>query len=137
VLLQVPSWLLAAIVLMGLGRWIDVPGWAGGVLVVAWIAKDFALYPWLRASYEIDVRDPVEQQLVGADAIVTQALAPRGYVRLRGELWQAEALDGSVESGTTVKVVAAHGLRLVVRKADRGSLQEGAAVSRERRTGHP
>jgi len=118
VLLQAPSWALAAVVLVGLHRWGYLPAWIAAVLLLAFVVKDLALYPWLRRSYAVDTRTPAEQQLVGERAVVTQPLSPRGYVRVRGELWRAEALDPGrdIHTGAAVEVVAARGLTLVVRK---------------------
>ena len=119
VLLQAPSWALAAVVLAGLHRWGYLSTWIAGVLLLAWVVKDLALYPWLRRSSALDTRMPVEQQLVGQRAIVTRPLSPRGWVRVRGELWQAEPLNPGrdIPAGTTVEVVAARGLTLLVREA--------------------
>lgn len=116
VLLQVPEWVLFGIVVLSLYWWADLPVSVVAGLLVVWIAKDFALYPWLRASYQVDTRMPVER-LVGKSAVATQALAPRGYVRVHGELWRAEAteIDVRIGTGTTVEVVGASGITLIVR----------------------
>lgn len=114
-LLQVPSWLLAGLIAAGLHRWLGLSGWLAAAVVVGWVAKDLALYPWLRASYRVDPRTPAERQLLGEHAIVVQPLTPRGYVRLRGELWQAETTGGHLGAGTSVEVVSVESLRLVVR----------------------
>ncbi len=48
-------------------------------------------------------------------AEVVQELAPRGTVRMRGELWQARTEDGStVKAGSSVKVIKQEGLTLIV-----------------------
>jgi membrane-bound ClpP family serine protease len=48
-----------------------------------------------------------------------QPLAPRGYVRLQGELWHAETahVEQTIGAGATIEVVEASGLTLVVREA--------------------
>lgn len=122
VLLQIPEWVLGTVAAVALYRWAGLPAWVAAAVVPLLMLKDVALYPWLRASYEIDPRMPVEQQLVGARAVATQPLSPRGYVRLRGELWQAEIAseDRTIDPGATVEVIAASGLTLVVREAPPG-----------------
>ncbi len=93
-----------------------VPAWLAGVLLLAWVVKDIALYPALRPAYVVESKTGAEQ-LVGCRAQVSDRLAPQGYVRLRGELWRAE-LDGGVgtiESGAQVVVVGVDGLVLQVR----------------------
>ncbi len=53
--------------------------------------------------------------MIGAVAVVRRRLAPRGKVTVMGEIWDAEARDGSpVEEGAEVSVLAVEGLRLVV-----------------------
>jgi membrane-bound serine protease (ClpP class) len=43
-------------------------------------------------------------------------LEPEGQVRIHGELWNAESLDGTVSKGTKVKVTQISNLKLMVRK---------------------
>ena len=122
VLFQVPGWMLAAAVGTCLYQWAGFSLGAAAAVVLLWITKDFALYPMLRASYEVDTSTPVEQ-LVGKRAVSTHPLAPQGYVRLRGELWRAEIVDAdhTIDAGATVEVVGARGLTLSVRKVPPGS----------------
>ena len=54
------------------------------------------------------------EALVGRHALVVSALAPRGQVKIDGELWAAES-DTSVESGSEVLVREVQGLTLLVR----------------------
>jgi membrane-bound serine protease (ClpP class) len=53
------------------------------------------------------------ETLVGRRAVAVTALAPRGQVRLEGELWAAVS-DEPVESGDEVVVERVEGLTLVV-----------------------
>jgi membrane-bound serine protease (ClpP class) len=43
-------------------------------------------------------------------------LEPEGQVRIHGELWNAESIDGPVSKGTKVKVTRVSNLKLMVRK---------------------
>lgn len=106
-LYQVPGLLVLVGVVVGLYRWALLPGWAAGALIVAWVLKDMALYPWLRTAYESDPRRVIEH-MVGLDGVAVERLAPRGYVRVRGELWQAEPAqpDGAIEAGRAITVHA-------------------------------
>jgi membrane-bound serine protease (ClpP class) len=54
--------------------------------------------------------------LLGARAIVTERLAPRGWVRIGDERWQARS-DGVAETGVEVVVTGVEGLTLRVRPA--------------------
>ncbi len=59
-----------------------------------------------------------KEGLIGRQGVVKKRLDPRGIVLVAGERWQAESLEGPIEAGVTVEVVAVKGFRLRVRKAD-------------------
>jgi membrane-bound serine protease (ClpP class) len=54
-------------------------------------------------------RDPV-----GIEGVTVNELAPGGRVRIGGEEWSAEAIDGPIPAGARVVVVERAGLRLRV-----------------------
>jgi membrane protein implicated in regulation of membrane protease activity len=60
------------------------------------------------------------EDLVGAIGEVTESLAPRGRVRLQGELWEARSQD-EIRRGAPVRVVAVDGLVLEVEPTSRDS----------------
>ena len=55
--------------------------------------------------------------LIGQLGEARTALEPEGTVFVRGELWQAESLDGPIEKGERVQIAGVHGFRLQVRRA--------------------
>jgi membrane protein implicated in regulation of membrane protease activity len=114
-LFQMPGWVGAAIVLLGLMEWFSLSPWAALGLFSLWVIKDIALYPLLRTAYESDVKTGVEQ-LVGEKGMAQERLDPRGMVRVRGELWRAEAEPSGerIEPNSEIKVTAAQGLTLIV-----------------------
>lgn len=61
------------------------------------------------------------EELVGADAVVRQALDPVGLVFVEGALWRAEAGDAAerIPSGARVRVESVDGLTLRVRRSER------------------
>lgn len=112
---QVPSWILTATGGWWLVTSLDAPAWVAVGLPIAWFVKDMALYPVVRSAYEIDDTPPIAR-LIGRVGTAAQRLAPRGYVRVRGELWRAETeADAAVEAEAAVEVVGAAGLTLRVR----------------------
>jgi membrane protein implicated in regulation of membrane protease activity len=113
---QLPGWLVAVAAALLLHRWDALPVWASVALVVSWMVKDAALYPFLRASYEPDTRRAIER-LVGLGGVAVEPLTPRGYVRVRGELWLASATINNVviARGRAVTVDAVRGTILLVR----------------------
>lgn len=117
VLFQIPGWILAAALLYWLWPRTGLEPWLGALAVAVWIAKDFVMWPLMKAAYQTDVRTGGEE-FVGETAVVQKRLAPIGSVRIRGELWRAreEGEGGAVDAGATVEVIAARGMTLVVRR---------------------
>ncbi len=66
--------------------------------------------------------------LAGEEAQVRRRLNPTGSVFLKGELWDATAIDGPIESGESVEVVEVEGFHLRVRRA--AESQPGLGLSR-------
>ena len=61
-----------------------------------------------------------QEGLVGATAVARTTIDPTGTVLIAGELWDAQAVDGPVEAGEQVTVVAMDGFRLSVRRLPEG-----------------
>ncbi len=117
-LLQLPGWGLAGLVLYGLHRWAELPGWiAGGVFALV-VVKDAVLYPLVRQALAAPPRSGASS-LVGARAVVVSRLAPEGRVQMGPELWFAEtrAGRGPIEAGDPVTIREVRGLTLVVEPA--------------------
>ena len=119
---QIPGWLLAAAGGWWLYRYLSVPLWVAAGLPLAWVIKDYALYPLLRFAYEADQRRPIER-LIGTEGAAVEPLAPAGYVRVRGELWRARGLaaNGAIGTGDAIEVVGVEGATLIVSPAGRAS----------------
>jgi membrane-bound ClpP family serine protease len=118
VLLEIPGWIVAAVVLVLLARSGRLEASTAWMLLAIWIAKDFALYPVLRVGYQHSAPDG-SGSLVGALGTARERLDPSGYVRVGSELWRAELAQGQppVEAGGSVRVVAVHRLTLRVEPA--------------------
>jgi membrane-bound ClpP family serine protease len=114
-LFQLPGWVVAAVVLLGLMEWIGLSLEAASGLFTVWVIKEIALYPLVRAAYESHVKTGVDQ-LVGEKGVAQEWLDPRGMVRVRGELWQAEAKPSEqrIEPNSKIRVTGAHDLTLIV-----------------------
>ena len=112
-LIQTPSWVLAAVILTALHLWFDLPRWGAVALWVAYLIKDFILFRFLRRAYEESPGSGAER-LIGTTGVATGA----GYVRVRGELWRAEAAPDTLplEEGAAVRVEDARGMTLWVRR---------------------
>ncbi|MGH9163458.1 MAG: NfeD family protein [Vicinamibacteraceae bacterium] len=111
-ILQIPGWVLAVAVGWLFVGWFEVPPWAAIALVSLWIAKDFALFPYMRRFYESTSGEP---RIVGDAGVAVTDLDPHGFVRIHGVLWQADAGSGKhIAEGCGVCVRDIRGLLLVV-----------------------
>ena len=115
--LQVPGWLLLLVLILLLRSRIEISAGLAVTLLGLAVLKDLLLYPLVRRAYEGDSRNGAER-LVGAYGVVETPLAPKGYVRVRGELWRAESHPGTgpLPEGSTVKITAGRGLTLTVER---------------------
>ena len=115
-LFQAPAWLLVAVIASPSAAWLDLPGWTAGALLAGFVAKDLALFPWLRRAYENrPSRFVGVDALVGARGRVEDRLDPRGHVRIGAERWRAIACcDAPLEAGEIVRVLGVTGLELTV-----------------------
>lgn len=116
---QIPGILLLGAVLFPLVLY-DLVEIGTALLVMAlWIIKDAILFPFLRDSYKIEQKQGVAV-LVGKTGVLESDLKVRGWMRLRGELWQAALPEGAppLSRGETVRVVAVQGMVLVVEKPE-------------------
>ena len=115
ILFQIPGWIITGLVILGLCRWRYLSGWLAVLGFVGWVLKDLLMYPLLRRAYESDLKLG-SQALVGMRGVAQDHLDPRGYVRVRGELWNAVAnpIDQVIFAGTEVEIVSADGMQVIV-----------------------
>jgi membrane protein implicated in regulation of membrane protease activity len=114
-LFQIPGWVLSAIILICLHRWVNLPLWATTGIFLLVVLKELILYPFLRIGYNSTAKEGVEQ-LIGKGGIASENIDPQGYVQVRGELWHAKLGPGTqpIPQGSRVRVQSAQGMTLVV-----------------------
>lgn len=108
-----PGWIVAGVVTGVLYRTTDLSALPAVLFLSAWIATDLAMYPRMRRYY---TSEPAAARIVGEMGTAVSPLAPRGFARVHGELWQVIVTDpiGSLPLGAAVRVCEIHGLELVV-----------------------
>jgi membrane-bound ClpP family serine protease len=67
-----------------------------------------------KAAATPSIESSTTASLLGAEGVALSDLAPRGTVRVRGETWSAEAIEGTIRAGARVFVADRQGLRLQV-----------------------
>lgn len=112
---QLPSWMLAVVILGALVWAGTVPAWVAAGLFGALFLKDLLLFPRLRRAYELGPTHGGAAML-GALVRSDTVLCPAGYVRFGAERWQARLTDPSLraEVGETLRVREIDRLTLLV-----------------------
>lgn len=131
VLLQIPGIAIVIMIVILIRTWYDYPPWLGWGVVALWVAKDILLFPFVWRAYDSRIPDDA-MNLVGKQGIAEEPLSPRGYIRVRGELWQAEVARGAppISEGEAVRVREVRGLTLRV-VPDEAEWSAGSGKPRE------
>lgn len=61
--------------------------------------------------------------MVGSKGKAVSPLTPVGQVRIKGETWGAESIDGNIDTGEPILVVGEDGLKLMVQRAGNTKFQ--------------
>ena len=101
--------------------------WLLGIYLPLWalIAIAVALGIWFLVQYKLIV--PIlnqrlmtgSQGMLGLKGKVVTPLAPNGYIKINGELWQASSTETNISTGEEVVVVGIDRLKLIVSRESR------------------
>jgi membrane protein implicated in regulation of membrane protease activity len=110
-LFQLPGLVLFFLILILVQRWTDLPLRFIWGLLILWVIKDVVLFFFVWRAYQ-----RVANPLIGIKGVAEERLAPSGYIRVHGELWQAEMIrEGPpIEKGEIVRIQGIRGLVLLV-----------------------
>ena len=110
-LFQLPGLVLFFLILILVQRWTDLPLWFIWGLLILWVIKDVVLFFFVWRAYQ-----RVANPLIGIKGVAEERLAPSGYIRVHGELWQAEMIrEGPpIQKGEVVRIQRIRGLVLLV-----------------------
>lgn len=114
-LFQVPAVAILVLILVLVRRWVDLPTWFFWGLVAFWVAKDVISFPFTWRAYDRKRLEDTDT-MIGTRGFAEDRLAPSGYIRVRGELWQGEVVGGGppIEKGEGVRVRGIRKLTLLV-----------------------
>ena len=113
VFIQLPGLLFLICILLLLHGWLEFPVWVFWIIVLASTGIDVLLFFYTWPSYDWNQKDT----MTGETGIVLVRLDPTGYIRIHGEQWKGELIEGlsPVEKGQKVEVCGREGLILQVR----------------------
>lgn len=107
---------LGSLFLFRPGAGVIISRWLIGIATIGSLSLFGLVLSAAVRAHRLPVKTDVEA-LIGAEGIVTSDLDPRGTVRVRGELWTADA-DEPILAGTAVRVISIDGIRLRVAPAE-------------------
>ncbi|MCD6372949.1 MAG: NfeD family protein [Thermococcus sp.] len=102
------------VILPALG--IDVPLSAVAAVIGVLLLKDFLIVPFVVRGGLVKRPETGPESLIGHEALVVEDLSPEGVVKVRGEFWRAECLNGTARRGERVKVVDVRGTKVLVER---------------------
>ena len=95
---------------------IDVPLPITGVILGILLIKDILIAPYVLGGGLEKKPSTGAEALIGREARVVEDLTPKGIVKLDGELWRAECINGIAKAGERVRVVKVEGTKLLVER---------------------
>jgi membrane-bound ClpP family serine protease len=111
--------IIVALIIWGLPKLgVQLPLWVIIIILLAFAAYAVITF---RLGSRILRKTPMPgfTSMIGVQGRVVKRLAPVGFVRIQGELWESRSQTGNIEIGSDVVVVAQSGLKLIVsRKQD-------------------
>ncbi len=113
---------LVVIVLVGLPELdIEVPLGVLITVIVVWGVFSILLYQMGSRALR---RKPIIglSVMIGSRGKAVNPLALEGFVRIKGELWEAKSDGGRINTGKQVMVVGQDGLKLIVRQSNKDDL---------------
>jgi membrane-bound ClpP family serine protease len=120
-ILAVLSSLLDEVLILGLLLWgLPKLGFAIPIPIIIIIMVLFALFAI--TTFKLGTRALMLKPLTGltdmtyTEGKVTKRLDPSGFVKIDGELWRSQSVNGTIETGMDVVVVAQKNLRLTVKR---------------------
>ncbi|MFC2065969.1 NfeD family protein [Chloroflexota bacterium] len=106
------------VAVIGLALWyfkVKLPLWAmisiGLVLGTFIFVRTWVVIPSLRRKKVTGA-----EGMIGIEGEVVESLTPKGVIKVSGEYWHAECLDGDIEAGGEVYIVGIDRLKLEVRR---------------------
>lgn len=100
---------------------------AAGIGVIGWVSL---------SRLNVGLLGPRVGRIEGQEGVAVSDLAPGGIVRVGGEEWSADSVNGTVRAGSRVQVLRVKGVRLEVwgepSDVDGGGAHEPAAPSHEK-----
>ena len=91
---------------------IHVPWWGLAILMAAFLV--YSLFTYRMGKRALGKQPLVSPEaIIGSEGIVATSLHPKGYVKVKGELWRASS-KSETEVGDEIEVIGIEGIELIV-----------------------
>ena len=94
---------------------VKVEAWVLITVLIGWLL--FSVFLYINGTAALKKKEYAGlPSMIGMSGKAVDRLAPGGMVKIRGELWNAEAEEGIIEAGENITVTGQDRLKLLVRK---------------------
>jgi len=116
-LFQIPSLIIVILVVFTVHHWYTLNNAVILIIILLWIVKDIAVFPFVWKAYSEKDHDKLSS-ILKQQGVAIDDINPKGFVKINGEIWQAELVDPHVPitKGQVIEVVEITKLKLKVRK---------------------
>jgi membrane-bound ClpP family serine protease len=97
------------------GTGVDLPLFLLIIMMIAWAVLSICLFIFTTRALKRQVQAGLPS-MVGTGGKAASRLAPKGMVKIRGELWGAIAEGDTINTGEDILVIEQKGLKLIVRR---------------------
>jgi len=107
---------IVSAIIWGLPRLgINIPIW--GIVIIVLFFASYAVV-FYKIGSRVLKKEPLPglPDMIGTEGKVTTSLTPVGFVKIKGEFWEARAQNGNINAGTEVIVISQDGLKIIVRR---------------------
>ena len=114
--MQLPGIVIVILLMFAAANVFEWPQWIVWTVAVAWVAKEAIVYAIVWRVYDPSYPSTLPYPAEGAEGMAADDIDASGIVRIGGELWGADLAHGArhIKKGEPVRVIARHGLTLVV-----------------------
>jgi membrane-bound ClpP family serine protease len=119
VLASLADEVFAALLILLVLWWLKIPlTWPVFLLIsLFFVVSVFIIHRLVIPAYHQRIATG-QEALIGLEGTVVESLNLKGLIKVKGEYWKAESLEGTIESGSKIEIIGSQGLVLKVKRLD-------------------
>ena len=91
-LFQIPSLLIVILLVFTVNHWYRLDNVIIMIIILLWVLKDILIFPLVWKAYSLKDRDK-SKTILNEIGTAIDTINPRGFVKINGEIWQAELVQ--------------------------------------------